>query len=177
VLTGDGSTLVGIDPATNEVATEIVLGARCVDVALAEDGLWLPCQIDDRVLKVDPASETVVLDVGVPNPMSIAVDDDVWVGTTGSTVQLDPSDGAVLREADAGTGAEGRVALDEDSVWVRSVEEFLTRVDRTSGEVVQRFTAEVTSGGDVMTLDGEVWVTAYDDQLLLRLDPSGVGAG
>lgn len=173
VLVGDGSTLVGIDPATNEVATEVELGARCVDVALAADAVWLPCLVDDRVLKVDPASAEVVLDLDVPNPMSIAADDDeVWVGTAGSTVQVDPADGTVLREVEAGTGAEGRISLSEDSVWVRSVEEFLVRVDRASGEVVQRFTADVTSGGDVLALDGEVWVTAYDDQVLFRLAPS-----
>jgi streptogramin lyase len=175
VLTGDGSTLVGIDPATDEVATEVELGARCVDVALSDDAVWLPCLIDDRVLEVDPESGEVVLDVDVPNPMSIAADDEVWVGTAGSTVQLDPADGAVVREVDAGTGSEGRIAIDTDSVWVRSVEEFLVRIDRATGEVVQRYTADVTSGGDVMTLDGEVWVTAYDDQVLFRLAPSSAG--
>jgi streptogramin lyase len=175
VLTGDGSTLVGIDAATEEVAVEVELGARCVDVALSADAVWLPCLVDDRVLKVDPASGEVVLDVDIPNAMSIAADDEVWVGTAGSTVQVDPTDGGVLREVDAGTGAEGRIAIDADSVWVRSAEEFLIRVDRVSAEVVQRFSADVTSGGDVLARDGEVWVTAYDDQVLFRLAPGAAG--
>ena len=56
VLTSDGSNLIGIDPKTNETVTEFELPARCTDVALADDALWLPCTIDDRVLKVDPTS-------------------------------------------------------------------------------------------------------------------------
>jgi streptogramin lyase len=173
VLTSDGSSLIGIDPATNEVATEFELPARCTDVSLAKDALWLPCNVDDRVLKVDPISGDVLLDLAVDNPLSVAVDTDVWVGTATTTVQLDPATGKVLLEADAGAAPDGGVALDADSVWVRNGTDFLVRLDRESGQRVQQVTAaDLTSGGDLLVLDDEIWTTAYDDQYLFRIDPS-----
>ena len=171
VLTSDGSGLVGIDPATNQVETEFELPARCSDVSLGEDALWLPCRVDDRVLKVDPLSGEVLLDLAVDNPTFVAVDGDVWVGTSTATKRLDPETGEVLVEA--GAGADGGVALDGDSVWVRNLEEFLVRLDRETGERVQEITAtDLTSPGDLLVLEGEVWTTAYDDQLLFRIDGS-----
>ena len=173
VLTSDGSNLVGIDPATNEVATEFELPARCTDVTLGVDALWLPCNVDDRVLKVDPTAGDVLLDLAIDNPISVAVDDDVWLGTATTTVQLDPATGEVLLEGDAGSAPDGGVALDDDSVWVRNGEDFLIRLDRETGERTQQITAQnLTSGGDILVLDGEVWTTAYDDQLLFRIDAS-----
>ncbi len=173
VLTSDGSHLVGIDPATNEVATEFDLPARCTDVTLGDNALWLPCKVDDRVLKVDPASGEVLLDLALDNPISVAVDTDVWLGTATSTMQLDPATGEVLLESHAGSAPDGAVALDPDSVWVRNGEDFLIRLDRKTGERTQQITADdLTSGGDMLVIDGEVWTTAYDDQLLLRIDPA-----
>jgi len=177
VLTGDGSSLVGIDPATNRVATEFELPARCSDVSLAADALWLPCRVDDRVLKVDPASGKVLLDVDLDNPVEIAVDGDVWIGTATSTVQLNPDTGEVLAELDAGSEPDGGVDLDADSVWVRNSEDFLLQFDRETGAQVQQITADVTSGGDMLILDGNIWISAYDDQTLFRLDPSAGGGG
>lgn len=175
VLTSDGSTLVGIDPATNEVATEFELPARCTDVTLGDDALWLPCKVDDRVLKVDPTTGEVLLDLALDNPVSVAVDGDVWLGTATTTLQLDPDSGEVLLEGDAGSAPDGGVALDADSVWVRNGTDFLIRLDRATGERRQQITAEeLTSGGDLLVIDGDVWTTAFDDQVLFRVDP---GAG
>lgn len=175
VLTSDGGSMVGIDPATNEVATEFELPARCSDVTVGVDALWLPCALDDRVLKVDPSSGEVLLDLAIDNPVSVAVDTDVWVGAAGVTLQLDPTTGEVLAEVAAGAAPDGGVALDEKSVWVRNGEDFLIQVDRQTGARVQQLTAEVTSGGDLLVLDGDVWTTAFDDEVLFRIDPDGSG--
>lgn len=172
VLTSDGSNLVGIDPETNRVATEFELPARCVEVTIAEDALWLSCGVDDRVLKVDPVSGEVLLDLEIANPVVVAVDGDVWVGTATTTVQLDPATGDVLAELDAGAAPEGDVELDEDSIWVRNSEDFLIRFDRETGARVQQITADLLTGGDMLLLDGHVWVSAYDDHALFHVDPS-----
>ncbi len=173
VLTGDGSTLVGIDPETNKPAVEYALPARGADVALSDDALWLPCRIDDRVLKVDPATGEVLLDLEVANPVTVATGDgEVWVGTATDIQRLDPDTGEVLVTADAPAGPEGVLALDEDTVWVRNLEDFLIEVDRATGERVGQITAEgLTSAGDMLVLDGDLWVAAYDDQFLFRIDP------
>lgn len=172
VLTSDGSHLVGIDPVANEVAIEVDLPARCTDVAAGDAGLWLPCQVDDRVLRLDPETGEVLLDLPIDNPVAVAVDHEVWVGTATATLQLDPEAGEVLLEADAGAAPDGGVALDEESVWVRSGDEFLVRVDRETGERAEQITADVTSGGDIIVVDGLVWTTAFDDGALFVLDPT-----
>jgi streptogramin lyase len=172
VLTGDGSTLAGIDPKTNRVAVKFELPARALDVTASADALWLPCRIDDRVLKVDPRTGEVLLDVEVANPVAVAADEtEVWVGTATDSQRLDPETGEVLTHADAAAEPEGRLALDDDSLWVRNTEDFLIQVDRSSGARIRQFSADVTSGGDVMALDGDVWITAYDDQVLFRIQP------
>lgn len=172
VLTSDGSQLVGIDPVTEEVAIDVDLPARCTDVAAGDAGLWLPCAVDDRVLRLDPETGEVLLDLAIDNPVSVAVDHEVWVGTATATLRLVPEDGEVLLEGDAGAAPDGGVALDEESVWVRSGDEFLVRVDRETGDRVEQITADVTSGGDVIVVDGLVWTTAFDDGALFVLDPA-----
>ncbi|MBF4770396.1 hypothetical protein ISU10_21685 [Nocardioides agariphilus] len=173
VLTSDGSSLVGIDPETNEVDVQHDLPARGSDVAASEDALWLPCRIDDRVLKIDPASGEVLLDVEVANPVSVATGEgEVWVATASDTRRLDPTSGQILRTADAPAGSEGGIVVGEDRVWVRNAEDFLFEVDRATGERVGQVTAEgLTSSGDLLLLHGDLWVASYDDQVLFRLDP------
>lgn len=172
VLTSDGSSLVGLDPVADEVALEVALPARCTDVAAGEAGLWLPCAVDDRVLQLDPTSGEVLQDLPVDNPVGIAVDADVWVATATSTVRLDPGSGAVLAEVDVGAAPDGSVMSDDESVWVRNGEDFLFRIDRDSETRAEQFTADVTSGGDVLVVDGLIWTTAFDDAALFVIDPA-----
>lgn len=138
--------------------------------------LWLPCNIDDRVLKLEPTSGEVLLDVAVPNPAQVAVDgSEVWVGTASTAFKLDPDTGATLIEADAGTAPEGGLVLDAGSVWVHNGDDFLVELDRQTGERLRQITADVTSGGDMIALDGMLWVAAFDDQILFRIDPTAGG--
>jgi PQQ-like domain len=171
VLTSDGSSLVGIDPNTNRVASEFELPARCSDIAAGADTLWMPCRLDDRVLEIDPATGDTLLDLPIDNPVSVAVDTDVWVGAATTTMRLDPETGEVLAEVDVGAEPEGGVALDPGSVWVRNGDDFLIEIDRASGTVVRRITADVTSGGDLLVLDGTVWTTANNDEQLFQIAP------
>lgn len=172
VLTSDGSHLVGIDPVADAVAIEADLPARCSDVAAGAAGLWLVCAVDDRVLRLDPATGRVIQDVELDNPVAIAVDSDVWVGTATTTVRLDPDSGEIVAEVEGGAAPDGWLALDDASVWIRNGEDFLVRIDRETGERVEQITADVTSGGDIIVVDGLVWTTAFDDGALFVLDPA-----
>ena len=85
-----------------------------------------------------------------------------------------PGPPTTVREA--GTGADGGIALDDDSVWVHNADDFLLRLDRETGARREQVTVEVTSGGDMPVHHGAVWVTAYDDQALFRIGITGTGS-
>jgi glutamine cyclotransferase len=174
VLTGDGSHLAAVDPATNQVASDFELPARCTEVTLAADAVWLACPVDDKVLEVDPTSGEVLLDADVADAVVVAVDgDEVWVGTATDTVRLDPDSGEVLAELGVPAAPEGDVELSPDSIWVRNGDDFLVRFDRRTGQAVEQITASVTSGGDMMLVGDQVWVSANDDKSLFQLYPDG----
>ncbi len=99
--------------------------------------------------------------------------DAVWTCVGSDVLRLDPETlEVVARLAVQKQAVQGHLVGGFDSVWVRNGMDFLIRLDRETGERRQQITAEdLTSGGDLVVLDGEVWTTAYDDQLLLRIDP------
>ena len=57
-------------------------------------------------------------------------------------------------------------------MWVHNAEDFLVRLDRETGARLEQVTADVISGGDMLVTDGIVWVAAFDDQYVFRIDPS-----
>jgi len=170
VLESDGSTLTGLDPASGDVASRFHLSARGWDMTAGPDGLWVACKVDGQVLKVDPDTGNVLLTASVHNPEYVAVGDHVWVAGTSETFEVDPQSGAVLATFEGGGEPVGDLALDDRYVWVRNADDFLIRIDQSTGAVV-RYTSDLTTGGSVQAAGGDVWLTADDDQTLLRLHP------
>jgi streptogramin lyase len=171
VLTGDGSTLVGIDPETDAPAVTVDLGIRGTDLETGEAGLWVVSTLDDQVLRIDPDTGEVVHRVTeVLKPTAVSVTDDVWVAAQLSTNQIDPDTGEVVVTSEIGTGANGGIAVTDDAVWVRSAKRFLVRLDPTDGQPVEGFSsADTPSAGSVLVAFGSVWATAYDDEALFRI--------
>jgi DNA-binding beta-propeller fold protein YncE len=178
VLTGDGSSLVPIDTATNTVGTPITLPARGTDLGAGPSGLWIVSSIDNVVMHLDPAAGTVLSTTETPKPMNVAVDDDqVWVGGVVQTVMIDPSTGAIGLTVPVGSGADGGIALTDDTVWLRNTETFVTRIDRATGDVIEdehtavyaEIAGRLTSGGDIVAGFGSIWASAYDDAKLFRI--------
>ena len=171
VLSGDGSTLVGIDPETDAPGMTIELGARGTDLETGEAGLWVVSTLDDQVLRIDPETGEVVHRVtDILKPTAVSVTDDVWVGAQLSTNRLDPETGTVLVTSEIGTGANGGLAVTDDAVWVRSAKRFLVRLDPADGQPVEGLSsADTPSAGSALVAFGSVWATAYDDEALFRI--------
>lgn len=169
ILTGDGSTLVGVDPGTGDPVTTIPLGARETDVAVGEAGLWVVSQVDGQVLRIDPAGSVAVRATGFDRPAAVAVTDQVWVGAAGGTSRIDPATGEIQVSTDIGTGLDGGLAIAPDGVWVRSEARFLVRLDPDTAEPVAGVAADVESSGDIVVAFGSVWTTAFDDAALFRV--------
>lgn len=170
VLTGDGDRLEGLSDRGRLEAT-IELGTYCTDTAdTANAGaLWVACPYDGLVLRVDLEARKVTGQVAeLPHAASVSVSGDIWVGYDEGLARIDPSalevvsslplDVVGLRAADGG-------------VWVRGTGDgLLTLVKSGTGEATTRLAAtEVASEGDVIQFDGSWWVTANEENMLLRL--------
>jgi outer membrane protein assembly factor BamB len=169
ILTGDGSTLVGVDPRSGDPVTTIPLGARGTDVAVGDAGLWVVSQLDGQVLRIDPAGRVAVRATGLDRPVAVAVTDQLWVGATGGVSRIDPATGEIQVSTDIGTGLDGGLAIAPDGIWVRSGERFLIRLDPDTAAPVAGVAADVESSGDIVVAFDSVWTTAFDDATLFRL--------
>jgi len=175
VLTGDGSTLLGLDAVTGQTLSTVSLGVRGTDLAVGDAGLWVTSSLDNQALRVDPDKGTVDRRVeGLDQPFSIAVTDQVWV-SGGSTVRLDPDSGEVLLTSPLGSGDLGGIAIGEGRVWVRNATRLLVGLDPTDGAPVVGYDwPDATAGGDVLYAAGAVWVS-YNDKGVFRLAPDPTG--
>lgn len=175
LLTGDGDELAGLSERTNQLGDPIDLGTFCTDVADRVDRgtLWVVCASEGVLLRVDLAKKKVTGKVtDLPLAASVSVDEDVWVGFDEGIARIDPSSLEVTMLQEAVT--PDRIRAIGDHVWVREAggEAFLSRLDGSSAEVGQVIAAkDLTSGGDVLELDGTVWATSYDDLTVVRLTP------
>lgn len=174
VLAGDGSRLIGIDPATNALDPPIELGLRGTDLAVGEGAVWVVSHLAGALVRVDPAARAVTARVdGLGALYTVAVGEGaVWASGT-VTVRIAPDTAEVTTTVEAaGTGNSGALAVDDGTVLVRSADDFLQEIDAVTGEVraVEPRPPDVDSGGDVLVAFGSVWTTGYDHEVLLRLD-------
>jgi streptogramin lyase len=168
VLTGDGSTVVGV--ADDEVRTEIDLGAApCQDLAPLNGALWATCLSEGVVLRIDLGTGEVTDRVEVASPRAIAAAPGrVWVAGTDGVTAIDPETAEVLGTADADAGTNHSMGADADGVWVRGGA-FLLRVDAESLTVTEEIRAPEEGGGEAIVAFGSVWADAYDEAVVYRL--------
>lgn len=172
VLTGDGSSLVGIDVATNLAGPSIELGARCFQVAAAKNELLVTCKLDDLLLRVDPESMQVAARRAFsPSPWNIrATEDAVWIGLGNAVQRLDP---VTLNPVAAFPGLSGDLDffVTDDAIWVRLNDAFLYRIDPESNQIVEQIVSDqrfYDMGGLFVTPDA-IWTSAGNDDLVLRI--------
>ncbi len=168
IIDADGTTLSAVD-ADGRVVETVDLGKFCTDLAAGGSNLWVVCPTDNAVLEVDPAKGVVVKHLGLAEPRSAFVGDDLWVAFAEGVVQIDPATGKAKAVYDASPGLEGAIWAERDAVWVRAAgDDFLTHIDPAAQKIVEVIEApKLLSGGDVIVTDGAVWATAYDDGVLV----------
>lgn len=171
VLTRDGSKLTAI--AGDKVLPATDLGTRCIDLVATSTALWAACPIDGEALRIDPATGKVTARItGLEEARSIGAGSAVWVGYAGGLAKIDEAAASVTGVADASTGPFGGLLVTPDAVWVRAQGRFLRKVDPTTLRVLEQIEAPEDSGGAVDVLEGSLWATAYDHDVLYRLDVS-----
>jgi streptogramin lyase len=171
VLTGTGDRVTEVRASTGATHT-YPLGRRCFQLAATTDRVYATCMLTDEVVELDATSGKVVHRVHIPHPVNIsAVGDDVWVSGARGLVRLS---GDLVPQAAypaLSAGPEGDLVATPDAVWVRQAAGFLFRLDTASGTVIRFAIDPVPSGGSVLPTGDAVWVSAYNDDLVYRLDP------
>ncbi|HEV2070886.1 MAG TPA: hypothetical protein VGR26_13930, partial [Acidimicrobiales bacterium] len=155
---------------TDTIETTIDLGARCTDLDLSDDALWIVCLPEDLVLRVDPDRGEVTDRIeGLDRPQSISVAADVWVAYKGHLARIDPKTSTVSAAVVTTPGAVDGLFATDDRVWLRSHGRFLRTLDADTLAVVEEINAPEQSGGDVVAAFGSVWASAFDDAVVYRL--------
>jgi hypothetical protein len=171
VLVGDGSQLAGI--AGDAVDTTIELGTVCTELAASSTAIWAVCPDEGVAVKVDPATGEVAGRVAdLPGAIAIAAGEQVWVGFEGGVARIDDETATTTAVADTGPlGFGAGLTVAPDAVWLRVEGRFLRRIDPATATVVEELHAPEQSSGSITVAFGSVWTTAYDDNVLYRLDP------
>jgi YVTN family beta-propeller protein len=182
-----GNALFRIDPATNQVAGSIALGAPSaampMAVAVSGDAVWvasntLASPSEGMVFRVDPTSKSVVATIPVGSgALDIAAGAGaVWVisARDGTVSRIDPATNSVTATVHVGVNPGG-IGVGAGAVWVADyLGAALVRLDQTTGQVV----ATVKLAGParkVAVSPDAVWVIVADALgaigTLVRVDP------
>jgi DNA-binding beta-propeller fold protein YncE len=164
--------VVRIDPATNAVVKTIRVGPAGADGPLemtaGATGIWVNVPNENRVVHIDPASNSVagfVSESGQP----IVDGTNVWIETPTGLDRIDPATEHTTAHIPLpGPNAWGAAGL--GSVWV-TTGKGLARVDETTNRLVGLL--HDTPKADIAVTDGSVWLAAYNDPRLLRVQPAG----
>lgn len=183
-----GSSVVPIDPQTNQIAGEpIPAGVQFEsDIAFNEGTLWVSIigsgdlgapNDRDAVSRIDPESGETVATIKVERgPLSLAVTPGViWVvnfGMSGDAVtQIDTKTNQIIGEPIHTGRAPISMTTGDGSVWVANHDaRTVTRIDPDSGQIVANIS--VPSEPHRITFgEGSVWVANWHDNSVSRIDP------
>jgi hypothetical protein len=171
VCTGDGR-LFRIDPTDGRVLARIAIGPPPGDIAAISagpSGLWLTSL--DRVVQINPKTNTVAASVPVTAPVAIAVGADaVWVTSMqpAGLTRIDPRSDTVNGSFRVGRGPSG-VALAMDRLWVLdNTDSTVAEIDPRSGHTLARVSIgshsyDIAAGGNA------VWAQSYGDQAVYKI--------
>ena len=183
-----GNALFRIDPATNQIAGSVALGAPSTAMPLAVaatgDAVWVASNTladpsEGMVIRVDPTTKSVVATIAVGSgALDIAAGAGaVWVisAREGTVSRIDPATNSVTATVHVGVNPGG-IGVGAGAVWVAdNLGAALVRLDQTTGEVV----ATVKLAGlarKVAVSPDAIWVAVANDSdatlgSLVRVDP------
>ena len=171
VLGADGTSLVGVDPAT-AAATVRKLPVRCLQMFGSGSMLVATCRVDNVILRIDPASGAVSARRSIASPgFAVTSGTDMWVDTSEGVQRLDTALRTTAVYPELVVGLDGDLAVDDTgAIWARQQSGFLLRIDPNRNAVVEQVTASRSlSGGSLLITGDSIWTTASDDAALLRL--------
>jgi hypothetical protein len=175
VINAEATGLTGIDRTSGKSEKTIDLDAFCIDLArpLGRDRgvVYALCPTDGLVLAVDVTAGTVTGRLRLADARAATIADDLWVAFAGGLAQVDPATLDVDAVYRANLGDAGEIWADSRDVWARAPgNAMLMHIDPQKKRFVETFTSSAyRSGGDVLVVGDDLWTTASDDGVLLKV--------
>lgn len=188
-LSAAPNSVAVIDPRTNGVVDTIEVGDGPNPIAASRDAVWVVNVNDKTLMKIDPATHSVVESVGLPAPTGwqgtpfrvAAAPREVWVHACPITLwRISPEDGQISQELeiapDRGVFPElsCAIAVDSGSVWVAAEgPPQLVRVatpETAAAAIEERFSRPDEALRAIALAAGSVWV-AESAGAIRRIDP------
>jgi virginiamycin B lyase len=166
--------LVRVDPVTNRADPDpwpLPEGAAAARAGLG--ALWVTVTPTDSLLKISPADPRTSQAIEVGDaPRFLAIGEDaVWVMNQGdgsvSRVDATGMVVATIPVSDAPIQG-GDIAVGGGSVWVRTEQDLVVRIDPRTNAVNARF-GPPSGSGSVVADDTAMWVSAHDVASVWRL--------
>jgi hypothetical protein len=182
VINSDDRTLTELDPADLNARGTVPIGRRISSVAAAGERVWTV--VEDRgssvLQRIDPAFDVVAATRDLGRILRLpgydptigavaAAGGSLWAGgSSGDVLRLHP--GTLRREAAAVTeGATRALAVAGDAVWAIVGDAVVVRIDRATGEIVERFTV-ATDAVAVAADPTAAWVASTHENVVTRID-------
>ena len=167
-----GGRVVRIDTTNEEIAATIdVPGAY--GVAAGEGAVWVAgsARRTGTLVRIDPATsrpaDPLFLDADV-NALAVG-GGSVWVALSGGPVlRIDPVSLELLATYDPGVDGIDNLAFGGGALWGAG-DGVVVRLDPTTAEAIE---TPVSNPVDLEFGGGAMWVSAYDSNEVLALDPS-----
>jgi virginiamycin B lyase len=166
--------------ASVKPSVTIGIGGTADWVLVADDAVWVASTKPYAVLKVDPATNLIVVTVRVPGEACSGLSSgfgSIWVPLCGKKprlVRIDAVKNTITAILPVGpAGPEGGITASDDSVWmVTDKKGTLSRIDPSTNSVRQR--VSVPPGAyNPLFLNGIVWVTGNEGSVLIAVDATG----
>jgi YVTN family beta-propeller protein len=190
VATGNDNTLVQMHPRTGAVLATLPLPQEkdqpttAPAVAVGEGAVWVASGV--RLLKIDPASGTIVAGLGQTGPFHGVFDvaigvGAVWIADSSEVVVRISAVTATPTGKPVRAVYPGSLAVGYGSVWVAGADQggghpAVWRIDPQTLQVTQSIPLGKSrlpgAYFGLATGDGAVWLTDYDRGTLLRIDPA-----
>ncbi len=159
-----------IDPRTNAVVDDIMVGSSPSSVAVGEGAVWVLNGDDRTVSRIDLETKSVRTIAAGSNPSDLAVGNGaVWVvnGYAASVLRVDPDTGAItsvirLPRVKVSGNLHAAIASGRDEVWVTTWEvgiesstDFVWRIDPSDNRIIATFSR---LGGDIAIDRAQAWI-------------------
>jgi|SRR5471030_139203 virginiamycin B lyase len=164
-----------IDPKTNTVSAQIVVGRDPIGIAFAGGSIWSADRQDGTLSRIDPATNKVVATVKVGGkPLMLATcAGSLWVAdqASGDVVRMDPASERVVARIPV-EGEQSNLFATEREIWVSFYhKDKLVRIDpRTNAPgapiSVPRAPGPIGEGF------GSIWIAGQGEGEVGRVDPA-----